>query len=137
MVIVSSTNEPYKRQRYATEPGTGKDCGGVGAAAARKTRMQDVIHKGCGHPGCIKRPSFGNDGSKKAEFCSQHSQQGMVNVVSKRCGHPGCTKHPTYGQAGSKKAEFCSQHAWTGMANVVSKRCGHPGCMKYPTFGQA
>ncbi|CAM9718416.1 unnamed protein product, partial [Ectocarpus sp. 12 AP-2014] len=80
----SPTNEPYKRQRYATEPGTGKECGGIGAAAARKTIMQDVIHKGCGHPGCIKRPSFGIDGSKKAEFCSQHSQQGMVNVVSKR-----------------------------------------------------
>ncbi|CAM9586530.1 unnamed protein product [Ectocarpus sp. 4 AP-2014] len=49
----------------------------------------------CGHPGCMKQPSFGTDGSKKAEFCSQHAKQGMVNLRSRRCNHPGCMKRPS------------------------------------------
>ncbi|CAN0343566.1 unnamed protein product [Ectocarpus sp. 8 AP-2014] len=42
--------------------------------------MTNIAKKRCGHPGCIKIPSFGNDGGKKAEFCSQYARQGMVDV---------------------------------------------------------
>ncbi|CAN0032688.1 unnamed protein product [Ectocarpus fasciculatus] len=42
--------------------------------------MINVRRKRCGHPGCTKRPSYGNPGSKKAEFCTQHAQHDMVNV---------------------------------------------------------
>ncbi|CAB1096544.1 unnamed protein product [Ectocarpus sp. CCAP 1310/34] len=98
--------------------------------------MTNVAKKRSSHPGCIKIPSFGNDGSKKAEFCSQHAQQGMVDVCSKRCCHPDCTTRPNYGEDGSKKAEFCSQHARQGMLNIRSKRCCHPNCTKGPSFGE-
>ncbi|CAM9729124.1 unnamed protein product, partial [Ectocarpus fasciculatus] len=53
---------------------------------------------------CTLRSSYGNAGSKKVEFCSQHAQKGMISVVTKRCGHPGCTKRPSYDSTGSKKA---------------------------------
>ncbi|CAN0283340.1 unnamed protein product [Ectocarpus sp. 6 AP-2014] len=71
-----------------------------------KRAKQNVVHiasKTCGHPACMKRPSFGKAGSKKAEFCSRHQKQGMVDLVSKRCGHPGCIKSPSFGEHGSTK----------------------------------
>ena len=46
----------------------------------------------CHHDGCTKWASFGMEGTKKAELCSDHASEGMVDVSSKRCGHPGCTK---------------------------------------------
>lgn len=49
--------------------------------------MLDVVRKRCSHGGCAKTPSFGVDGSKRADFCSQHAKEGVVNVVSKMCSH--------------------------------------------------
>ncbi|CBN77521.1 EsV-1-7 [Ectocarpus siliculosus] len=92
--------------------------------------MVDVVNRRCRHPGCTKRPSFGQDGSKKQEFCAQHAHQGMVDIVSKRCARPGCMKQPRFGNEGSKKPEFCAQHAPQDMVDVLSKRCAHPGCTK-------
>ncbi|CAM9765281.1 unnamed protein product [Sphacelaria rigidula] len=99
--------------------------------------MVNVRDKRCGEEGCVKYPSYGVAGSKKAEFCSKHAGAGMVNVVNKRCGEEGCVKYPSYGVAGSKKAEFCFKHARAGMVNVVNKRCGEEGCVKYPSYGVA
>ena len=77
--------------------------------------MENVRSKTCLQPGCITRASFGmNDGSKKAEFCSQHAAVGMVDVVGRRCSQ-GCIKKPSYGIGyGDKKAAYCSKHAKLG-----------------------
>ncbi|CAN0534810.1 unnamed protein product [Ectocarpus sp. 12 AP-2014] len=48
-----------------------------------KQGMVDVVHKKCGHPGCMKRPPFGETGSKEAEFCKRHAKRGMVSVRCK------------------------------------------------------
>ncbi|CBJ29797.1 EsV-1-7 [Ectocarpus siliculosus] len=140
-------SDSSKRQRKGSAPGTKAQCGSGGAAAAHKTATKlstPVIarHRGRGQPsceeiGCSMRPSYGKDNSKKAEFCSQHAKQGMVNVVHKRCGHTACSTRPSYGDAGSKKAEFCSQHAKQGMVNVRNKRCGHTACSTRPSYGDA
>ncbi|CAM9681717.1 unnamed protein product [Ectocarpus sp. 12 AP-2014] len=42
--------------------------------------MMNVVSKRCGHPGCMKQPSFGKEGSKKTEFCLTHAKRKMVNV---------------------------------------------------------
>lgn len=97
--------------------------------------MINVISKRCDFQGCSKHPSYGVAGSKKAEFCVAHAQEGMVDVCSKRCGHPGCTKRSSYGTPGSKKPQFCIHHAMKGMIDVVSKRCAEVGCNKWPSYG--
>lgn len=61
-------------------------------------------------PGCTTVPSYGVEGTKKAERCSRHARDRMVDVASKRCGHPGCNIRPSYGVQGTKKREFCAQH---------------------------
>ena len=46
--------------------------------------MVDVKKKRCAHRGCAKQPPHGlDDGSKKAEYCSQHAKDGVVNVKDK------------------------------------------------------
>ncbi|CAM9412668.1 unnamed protein product, partial [Ectocarpus sp. 8 AP-2014] len=94
------TATPYKpRQRYCQEDGctTWPSYGDVRNKKAEfcskhsKPGMINVVSTRCGHPRCMKQPSYGNHGMKP-EFCSQHSQQGMVDIVNPRCGHPGCTK---------------------------------------------
>ena len=77
----------------------------------------DVTHKSCGHPGCNKQPTYGVEGTKTAELCSQHAREGMVNVISKRCGRQGCNKYPSFGVEGREKREYCAQHATPGMTN--------------------
>ncbi|CAN0013951.1 unnamed protein product [Ectocarpus sp. 4 AP-2014] len=39
-----------------------------------------VVHKRCGHPGCMKQPSYGHAGNRKAEFWSPHAKEGMMDV---------------------------------------------------------
>ena len=82
----------------------------------------NVISKRCGHRGCNKQPTYGMEGTKKTERCSQHTRQGMVQVRVKKCGHQGCTKQPSYGVEGTRKAEFCSEHAREGMVDARDRR---------------
>ena len=86
--------------------------------------------KRCAYPGCPKPPTYGMEGSKRAEFCAGHKKEGMVNVLTsnKRCSHRCCTKHPYYGVEGRQMAEFCAGHKKESMVNVKTKRCGHPRC---------
>lgn len=100
--------------------------------------MVDVRSKRCSHEGCATWPSYGADGSKKAEYCARHSLPGMVDVCNKRCGMRGCTIRPSHGYENSsaeKKPEFCARHAMAGMVDVRNKRCGHRGgCEQPPTY---
>ena len=34
--------------------------------------------------GCMKKPSFGVTGTKTAEYCAQHIQDGVVNVGKRK-----------------------------------------------------
>lgn len=99
--------------------------------------MVNVANKICAHRDCTKRPSFGMEGSKLAEFCSAHKAVGMVDVKNKRCIHHGCTKQSGYGVPGSNKKEFCSEHKKSGMVHAKRNRCGHHVCTKHPVFGVA
>ncbi len=94
--------------------------------------------KHCHYDECTTRPSYGvDDGSRKAEFCSQHAKAGMVDVVNRRCAHQGCTKGPSYGKDdGCRKVEFCSAHAMAEMVDVRSRRCAHQDCTKGPSYGK-
>ena len=64
--------------------------------------------KRCLHHDCTKVPSYGVDGSKRVEFCSEHKTDGMVDLKPKRCLPHGCTQAPSFGMNGSKGVEFCS-----------------------------
>lgn len=78
------------------------------AALPRALRLRDqgaksetgfgVRKKRCGQPSCTKTALFGVAGTRKAEFCAQHAEAGMVRMRSSSSGmyaHAGCTKHPS------------------------------------------
>ena len=44
--------------------------------------MVDVWSKTCASDECSRKPSYGVEGSRKAEYCVQHALKGMVNVYS-------------------------------------------------------
>ncbi len=67
-----------------------------------------------------KLPSYGADGSNKAEFCSGHKKVAMMDVLKskKRCFNHGCNKQPSYGVGGSSKVEFCACHSTPEMTRT-------------------
>lgn len=95
--------------------------------------------RGCIHPGCTKRPSFGARDTKnnKPEYCTVHKKEGMVNVYTsaKGCAHPGCSKRPSYGAAGSGVKVVCPEHAADDMVPIGTVTCGHSGCTTSPSYG--
>ena len=52
--------------------------------------------KQCKESGCNKQPIFGLP-RKKAEYCKQHSKDGMVDLKNKTCKESGCKTRPTFG----------------------------------------
>ncbi|CAM9980720.1 unnamed protein product [Sphacelaria rigidula] len=91
----------------------------------------------CSHEGCSKGPWYGVAGSRIAEYCAQHADEGMICVRPLReCSTEGCSKVPSHGIAGTRKAEYCAQHARDDMVNVKNrKRCAHESCCKRPSYG--
>lgn len=75
-----------------------------------------------GHEGGIEAPTHGDPGSKNAELCARHAEEGMIDVHHTTCAHDDCGKSPAYGAAGTKRPEFCAQHVKQGMASSSSRR---------------
>ena len=93
------------------------------------------MQRKCLHPECTKQPVYGVPGTKIAQFCVTHRQDGMVNVKDKPCQHPECTTRPNYGVPGTKIAKFCVTHRQDGMIDVNHKTCQHPECTTRPVYG--
>lgn len=74
--------------------------------------------------GYAKRPTYGVEGTKTAQFCAQHIKGGMVDVSKKRCAEQVCTKRPTFGVEGTKAELLCAHHCEKGMAAVIQKEEG-------------
>jgi len=89
--------------------------------------------KTCKENGCKTQPNFGLPG-KKAEYCKEHSLDGMDCVTVKKCKENGCKTIPTFGLPG-KKAEYCKEHSLDGMDCVTVKKCKENGCKTRPNFG--
>jgi hypothetical protein len=85
---------------------------------------------------CNKQANFGKPGTKKAEYCKDHSPSDYVNIVSKTCIHPNCTTIPSYGKPGTKKAEYCKDHSPSNYVDVKNKTCIHPNCTIQPSYGK-
>ncbi|CAM9763084.1 unnamed protein product [Discosporangium mesarthrocarpum] len=95
-------------------------------------------NKCCKEPGCSKNPHYGVsreiDPKSKAEYCSGHKKDGMINIHGRKCKHRGCMKQPRFDyQQG--KGKFCADHRESGMLDVLYKPCAAEGCMKHPHFG--
>jgi hypothetical protein len=52
--------------------------------------MVDVIHKKCEYRGCKKYPSCNFQRERKAIYCSEHKQEGMIDVINKTCKYDWC-----------------------------------------------
>lgn len=83
---------------------------------------------------CDKHATFGNI-QKKAEYCFEHKENGMIDVIHKRCKYLGCTKIPSYAFENSSP-EFCAEHRETGMIFTnTNKLCIYENCSKRAYFG--
>lgn len=45
----------------------------------------------------LKVPSYGLEGSRRADFYLRHALEDMVNAMTKRCSHEGFSKFPYMG----------------------------------------
>ena len=98
--------------------------------------MVDIIHKTCIHEGCKIIPSYTNEGSTKALYCSTHKLEGMINIISSTCIHEGCKIQPVFNKEGSTKALYCSTHKLEGMVDVKNKTCIYEGCKIIPNYNK-
>ena len=88
----------------------------------------------CIYEGCKVRPSYNNEGEKKAVYCVTHKLEGMVNVKNKTCINEGCNVRPCYNNEGGKKAVYCVTHKLEEMVNVNDKTCIYEGCNVRPSY---
>lgn len=82
-----------------------------------------------------KQPSYGVAGYRKAEFCSEHAETGIVDVVSIKCGSGGYSKRVSHGVAGSRKVDLGVQHETVGVVNLDKVKYGKESDSKQPSYG--
>eukprot|EP00903_Cladosiphon_okamuranus_P009362 g8926.t3 len=102
---------------------------------ARGRGHGEVVSPRCTHAECTTRTSNGHESDGKAEMCSEHAGEGMVDLNHKLCQHPECTTQASYGHEADGEALTCSERAGEGMVNVVSPRYTHPESTTQPTYG--
>ncbi|CAM9388632.1 unnamed protein product [Scytosiphon promiscuus] len=88
----------------------------------------------CLHPGCLKRPTYGIESSRKRERCSEHALRGMVNIDLTRCAEEDCDTRATFGDPVTGRRAFCSKHAPQGTENVERKKCSVEHCLMPPAY---
>lgn len=69
--------ECTKHPHFAV-PGT-KQC-----SLHAKEGMANINSKKCRHPNCLTRPSYGEAGSNKEDYCLQHAREGIMRTRSAR-----------------------------------------------------
>ena len=89
----------------------------------------------CGLDGCKRRPTFGVEGTRQAQFCLSHKPEGFVNVLCKQCDVEGCKRQPSFGVEGAKPVR-CAAHRSEGMVNLSALKCVFPGCRIVPSFAK-
>ena len=99
--------------------------------------MVDVYRKKCSTEGCGKQPKFGVAGTKTAEYCAQHTPDGMVDVKHRKCRTEGWPMKSSFRVAGTTTVEYCAQYAPDGMVDVKPRKRKAEGCDKRPSFGVA
>ena len=100
--------------------------------------MVDVRHKICLHSSCTAQPRFNVVGSKRAAFCKQHAENGMVKVGRKTCVHRFCTRPPTWGMLFDEDATACSRHTVVDPGGLVinfAAVCKVGGCSRTAKWG--
>lgn len=108
-----------------------KNVAASGGEKPRRNRKRPA----CATEGCVRRPLFGWQGTRQAQFCSSHREPGMINVLCRRCEVDGCRHQPSFGLPGGRP-QRCSLHKEAGMVNVSAPRCQSPGCDVVPSFGK-
>lgn len=98
-------------------------------AGKRRERRQ------CSLEGCKRRPTFGVEGTRQAQFCFSHKPEGFVNVLCKQCDVEHCRRQPSFGAEGAKPVR-CAAHRSEGMVNLSAPKCIFPGCRVVPSFGK-
>ena len=122
-----------------TASGGGGGGGGGGPPRPKRKRSGPAAgrrpeRRKCGMEGCKRRPTFGVEGTRQAEFCLSHKHDGFVNVLAKRCDAvEGCRRQPSFGMPGAKPVR-CAAHRLDGMVNLSAPRCVSPGCRVVPSF---
>ncbi|CAN0096602.1 unnamed protein product [Pylaiella littoralis] len=115
--------------------GGGGGSGSGHASSGNNPSKRRRARRPCGADGCKRRPIFGAEGTRRAEFCSAHKQDGFVNVLCKQCDAEGCKHQPSFGIPGGKPVR-CATHRSEGMVNLSAPRCVSPACRVVPSFAK-
>lgn len=121
-----------KRARYGPDGGKPRNC--AEHRAAGEVRLVNNV-KLCEYQSCLKRPSFGPEGTTVPLRCKAHSLPGDADVMNKRCEYRSCMKQPSFAPEGTAGAVRCKIHSLPGDVNVKNKSCEHYACTKIPSFG--
>lgn len=114
--------------------GSGGGGGGDGSGGNNPSKRRRA-RRPCGTEGCKRRPIFGAEGTRRAQFCSAHKLAGFVNVLCKQCDAEGCKHQPSFGVPGGKPVR-CATHRSEGMVNLSAPKCVAPSCRVVPSFAK-
>ena len=96
----------------------------------------DLNNKRSIHAGCTKQLIYCVDGTRTAEFCSEHKTVSMVNLQEVHPHRLHQAHKLCVGVAGTRTMEFCSEYKKDGMMHFKSRRrCTHYGCTKQSNDG--
>ena len=89
----------------------------------------------CIYDGCNNWTGYNFEGLK-AQYCSVHKKEGMVNVKDKKCIHEGCRKCASFNKINERNVLYCAAHKKEGMVNIFVKPCLYESCNKVPSFNK-
>ncbi|CAM9302662.1 unnamed protein product [Ectocarpus sp. 13 AM-2016] len=92
---------------------------------------------------CLRRPSFGFPGDKRASRCASHKLEGQEDVTSRRCDEEGCSRIPSFRKpGGNSRIRFCAAHKPPGYEDYHkgARSCraapgGSNACNRNSSFG--
>ena len=87
-------------------------------------------------PKCIscEKSAYFNIRGNKAQYCSTHKLDIMINVIDKLCSEIGCDKRATHNTPEFTSPLYCITHKLDGMVNLKTKRCAFYHCFNTPIY---
>lgn len=80
------------------------------------------LRERCSRESCVTPANCNFEGIKRAVFCKDYVEGGMVNALCRRCSHEACTQPASHKVKGIRKALFCPELAEEGMVHVFKKK---------------
>ncbi|CAM9458474.1 unnamed protein product, partial [Scytosiphon promiscuus] len=80
----------------------------------------------CGKSASFNFPQAG----AKADYCEEHSSEGMVSLRARTCQAEGCSKRASFSLGPGASPTSCAIHQKTGMIDTKRKACEEANCRR-------